>query len=158
MKTEVGYPEERAASGWRLECQVHFARVGNGRKRLKVGGDLRPAVPGAVPRVARLLALAHRFEGLLRSGEIRDHADLASLAGVSRSRVTQIMNLLHLAPEIQESILGLPPTTKGRTPISERDLRPLAATPEWAKQQRMWARLCGRRGLDGVCGGNDRPR
>ena len=125
MKREGGHAEERTTSGWRLEYQVHFARVANGRKRLEVGEEPAPAFPGAVPRVARLLALAHRFEGLLRSGEIKGMVGLAHLAGISLARVTQIMNLLYLAPLIQEAILDLPPTTKGRDPISERDLRPV---------------------------------
>ena len=147
MKGEAGQPEALTGRGYRLEYQVHFAREANGRKRLEVGEGPEPTIPGTVPRVARLLALAHRFEGLLRSGEIRDHANLAYLAGISRARVTQIMKLLYLAPEIQESILDLPPTTKGRDPVSERSLRPLAATPEWPTQRRLWASLWERRGL-----------
>ena len=146
MKGEAGRPEEPTGRGYRFEYRVHFAHVENGRKRLEVGEELGPAPSGAVPRVARLLALAHRFEGLLRSGEIRDHADLAYLAGISRAWVTQIMALLYLAPEIQESILDLPLTTKGRDPVSERALRPLAATPEWPTQRRLWKLLCERRG------------
>jgi len=43
-----------------------------------------------------------RFETLIRSGEVRDYAALARLGHVSRARISQIMNLLHLAPDIQE--------------------------------------------------------
>jgi len=54
------------------------------------------------------LALAHRFESLIRDGEARDYADLARLGHVTPARITQFMNLLSLAPEIQEAILFLP--------------------------------------------------
>ena len=63
---------------------------------------------GPIPRIARLMALAIRFEGLLREGTIRDHAELARLGRVTRARMAQIMRLLNLAPDIQEQILFLP--------------------------------------------------
>ena len=147
MRREEDHPEEPIASAWRLECRVHFTRSADGRKHLAAGEDPPPAGLGTVPRVARLLALAHRFDGLLRSGQIRDSADLAHLADISRARVTQIMKLLYLAPLIQEAVLDLPTTTKGRDPISERDLRPITAIPEWPTQRRLWASLWERRGL-----------
>jgi hypothetical protein len=52
-----------------------------------------------LPRIARLVALAIRFDQLLRSGTVEDYAELAHLGRVSRARVTQIMNLLNLAPD-----------------------------------------------------------
>ena len=100
-----------------------------------------PQVPGAIPRLARLLALAIRFEGLLRSGDVRDYADLARLGQVTRARVTQIMNLLNLAPDIQEHILFMPPTAKVRQALPERRIRFIAAVPDWRKQRRMWQQL-----------------
>jgi hypothetical protein len=56
-------------------------------------------------------------------------------------RVTQIMNLLNLAPDIQEAILFIPRTQSGRDPISERQVRSTVATPDWRKQRRMWSGL-----------------
>lgn len=73
-------------------------------------------VPGPWP-------LAIRFEQLIRDGVARDQADLARLALVSRARVTQIMDLLMLAPDNQEALLFLPPVHQGRDPITERDVR-----------------------------------
>jgi hypothetical protein len=99
------------------------------------------APAGRVPRVARLLALAHRFEKLIRDGEVRDYGELARLGHVTRARVTQIMNLLNLAPDIQEEILGLPAVTTGDDPIRERQLRPIMATLDWNKQRRVWCLL-----------------
>src|ERR1039457_2235181 len=81
---------------------------------------------GRVPRIARLMPLAIKFYGMTREGVVTDYADLARLGLVTRARVTQIMNLLNLAPDIQEQILFLADRTEGRETIAERNLRPLA--------------------------------
>ena len=96
---------------------------------------------GNIPRVAKLLALAIRFEKLVKRGDIQDYADLARLGYVTRARITQIMNLLNLAPDIQEDILFLPNTMKGRDPLLEKDMRPVAAVPHWSRQRKMWAQM-----------------
>jgi len=70
------------------------------------------------------MALALRFEELIRTGAVRDYAELARLGQVSRARITQIMNLLHLAPDIQERILFLPRIQKGRDRIHMESLQP----------------------------------
>ncbi len=101
----------------------------------------RTVEPGNVLRISRLMALAIRFEGLIRRGEVRDYADLARLGYVTRARITQIMNLLNLAPDIQEALLFLPRTIQGRDPIREKDVRPIAAVPHWNRQRAMWATL-----------------
>jgi len=103
--------------------------------------------PGNVPRVARLMALAVHFDGLLRRGEAADYAALARLGQVTRARMSQIMDLLHLAPDIQEVLLFLPRTQNGRDPVTERDLRPIAAEPDWEHQRGAWGQLVERRGL-----------
>ncbi len=100
-----------------------------------------PSLPGRVPRIARLLALALRFEQLLRAGTVRDYVALATLGHVSRARITQIMNLLLLSPQIQEQILFLPRVQSGRDPIPLSQLQPLAATLDWPRQRRMWHQL-----------------
>ena len=51
--------------------------------------------------------------------------------------MTQILNLLHLAPDIQEEILFLPRVTEGKDPIHEKMLRPIAAEVDWARQREM---------------------
>ncbi|HMN97574.1 MAG TPA: hypothetical protein PKC43_06495 [Phycisphaerales bacterium] len=124
----------------RIEFKVHFDTSRRGGKRAVVGE--RPEsvapMPGRTPRVTRLLALAIRFEHLIRDGEVKDLAEIARLGQVTRARVTQIMNLLHLAPDIQEAILALPRVESGRDPITERELRPIAAIPDWRKQRAAW--------------------
>ena len=97
-----------------------------------------PLPPGRVPRVARLMALAIRFQQLLRQRVVADYAALARLGHVSRARVTQIMNLLCLAPDLEETLLFLPSTERGRDPIILRDLQPIAAVLDWREQRRLW--------------------
>jgi hypothetical protein len=89
---------------------------------------------GRLPRITRLMALAIRFDQMLRQKEVKDYAELASLGQVSRARITQIMHLLGLAPDIQEALLFLPAEQTWRDTISEMHLpaRPsgnLLATP-----------------------------
>jgi len=123
---------------------IHFGRAPRGRKELR-RGEAPPAPPppvfGRVPRIARLMALAIRIKRLIDSGEVRDYAELARLGHVTRARVTQIMNLLNLAPDIQEDILFLPPVESGRDPIRELQLRSITLVPDWRKQRRMWREL-----------------
>jgi len=84
------------------------------------------------------MALAIRFDQLIRDGVVADYAELARLGHVTRARMTQIMNLLNLAPEIQEAILFLPPVECGKDPITERDVRPIVAVANWKKQRALW--------------------
>lgn len=127
----------------KMTCRVRFRRDGaGGRTTLEARAeDGPPLPPGRVPRVARLMALAIRLDGLIRAGEIRDQAAVARLGRVSRARVTQIMNLVFLAPDIQEQLLFLPPVTAGRAPVLLRDLQPVAREPDWEKQRELWAAL-----------------
>jgi hypothetical protein len=99
-----------------------------------------PAVrrDGKIPRVTRLLALAIKFQGMVDRGEVPDYADLARLGYVTRARVTQIMNLLNLAPDIQEKILFMPETRNGRDLVTERRMRQIAAVVAWNRQRRVW--------------------
>ncbi len=127
--------------GLTMEYKVHFCPAGHGRKELRTGEAPPEPEPSSVPRVARLMALAIRLEGLLTNREVTDYAELARLGHVTRARITQLMNLTQLAPDVQEAILFLPETGRGRDPITEHDLRPIAAEPLWSKQRRMWSRL-----------------
>ncbi len=127
----------------RIEFKVHFQATRRGKKKAVVGDKpAKTAAPlGSIPRVTRLMALAIRFEQLIRDEEVRDLAEIARLGQVTRARVTQIMNLLHLAPDIQEAILFLPRVEEGRDPVTERDLRPVAALVDWRKQRAAWREI-----------------
>lgn len=88
-------------------------------------------------RVARLLALAHDIEARIEAGEFHDYADVARAHGLTRARLTQVMNLLLLAPPIQEDVLHLE-VLPGREPISERDLRRVLQSLVWEEQVAEW--------------------
>ena len=126
-----------------IEFPVHFTRGAAGRKEVNVGPEpVAPAVEaGRVPRVARLMALAIRFEELVRLGEVESHADLARLGQVTRARISQIMDLLCLASDIQEEILFLPLMERERDAISEHELRVVCAVADWREQRRRWREL-----------------
>jgi DNA-binding transcriptional regulator YdaS (Cro superfamily) len=126
--------------------EVHFARRGN--RKQAVDGAAKPQVEdtGRVPRVSRLMALAIRFDRLLREGVVANQSELARLCQVTQPRMTQIMNLLHLAPEIQEALLcGL--QLAGRDSVTERHLRPIAGEVHWERQLKGWRELSGMRRL-----------
>ena len=126
-----------------VECSIHFQRRGRGScKQVRVGEQpAAPPAPGRVPRLARFMALAIRFDQLIADGTVTDYAALARLAHVSRARITQIMNLLMLAPDIQEAILFLPRVKLGRDPLHLRQLQQIALVPDWRKQRRLWQAL-----------------
>ena len=119
---------------------VHLHHGRGRRKVLQEGPGPDPLAEslGRVPRISRLMALAIRLEKLVRAGEVADYADVARLGHVTRARVTQIMNFLCLAPDIQEEILFLPPTGRGRDPIREHHIRPILRILDWRKQRKMW--------------------
>lgn len=96
---------------------------------------------GRFPRVAQVLALALQFQEMIDTGEVRGYADLARLGCVSRERISQIMILTWLAPDIQQAILMLPPTPGGRFPICEDMLHPIARIPLWDEQRALWCKL-----------------
>lgn len=123
----------------RVQAKLHFRRGPAGRKVAEAGAA--PPVPtteGRVPRIARLLALAHRFDALIAEGKVRDYADLARLGHVTRARVTQITNMLGLAPDMQEEILCSSPTVAGDDWVTERQIRQVAAELDWVRQRVLW--------------------
>lgn len=93
---------------------------------------------GRFPRITQVLALALHFQEMIDRGEIHQHADLARLGCVSRERISQMMVLTWLAPDIQEAILTLPQVPGGRYPVSEGTLRKVARLPFWEDQRAQW--------------------
>lgn len=140
-----------ATSSVTVTTQVHFrvGRCGNRSMRVGPATPPRPSGSGRVPRIARLMALAVRLERLIQNGGVSTQAELAEVGHVTRARVTQIMNLLHLAPDIQEALLDLPRVVGGKDPVTERDLRPIAAEIDWDVQRGMWAAVRERAGQAG---------
>lgn len=107
------------------------ARVKRRRRQL---AERRPA------RVARRLALAHRIAADIEAGRYKDYADVARRHGLTRARLTQLMNLLLLAPDIQEEVLALE-FPVGREPVTERTLRRVLASLCWEDQRAAWGEV-----------------
>jgi hypothetical protein len=120
----------------------HFRDGKSSSHSTKIGD---PPSSGRTPQISRLMALAIRFDLLVCDGEVADQAELARLGNVSRARITQIMNLLNLAPEIQEDILHLSRSGHGQPSDSKRSIRVIATLPQWAAQRQMLNRQKRRR-------------
>lgn len=111
-----------------VEIEITLTRTN--RRRVAPAADLP-----RVPRTARLMALAIKFQGMVDRGEVQDYADLARLGYVTRARLTQIMNLLLLAPELQEALLFHEGT---QALTGERYLRAVTSKVSWQEQRRLW--------------------
>ena len=96
---------------------------------------------GRLPRITQVVALALHFQEMLRRGDAKDYADLARLGAVTRERMSQIMKLQWLAPDIQQDILYLPPTPAARYTISETAIRKIANILSWTRQRHDWLEL-----------------
>jgi len=131
-RTCVGGWLPTAASSGRILADVPVAA----RRPTSPSGKLKE------PPIVRQLALAEEFRSLLVSGAVRNQAGLAHLTGLTRARVTQIMNLLKLAPEIRAYLRGL----SGQPPkewATERKLRGLTALSPTAQMDAARCRLPG---------------
>ena len=119
-------------------CLVMHKQNKRGRTVLRSGArpEVKECVPtGRIPRISRLMALAIHFQKLLSDGVVQDYADIARLTGVTRARVTQIMNMTLLAPEIQEIILFLPNIQDDKNGMSEKRMRSILIDPTWESQK-----------------------
>jgi hypothetical protein len=120
----------------KINFAVPFRRVRTVRT-VSVASPTEPQ--GRAPRISRLLALAHKLDAMVRSGEIGDYAQLARLGHISPARLTQIMVLRHLAPAIQEYILFL--TAADARFITELALRKIAREPRWDRQRELFEQI-----------------
>ena len=117
--------------------KFHIAREGLGRKRFREGEEAaKPA--GRVQRVSRLMALAIECDRLISDGVIKNQSELAHYAQVTTARMTHIMWLTNLDPEIQEAILFLPRIDSGPDTVKEIEVRRIAQVMEWGVQREMW--------------------
>jgi hypothetical protein len=129
---------------------VSFETQRKGQRVLTTEKQSAPLPEGRIPRISRLLALAHHFERLVVTGVVKDYAELARLGNVSRARITQIMNLLLLAPDIQEAILFLPKTIMGHDPIKLKHLQAVALEMDWGRQRERWETIQSQFAIDRV--------
>src|SRR6266853_5353327 len=110
----------------KIEFTVPFRRVPAPRT---LAVEPAPEPQGRPPRIARLMALAHKLDALVRTGAVSGYVELARLGQISPARLTQIMALLHLAPSIQEYLLFL--SAGDARFITESELRKVAREPRW---------------------------
>ncbi len=148
---------DQSDGGVRVTFKAHLGNGRAGHKRIRKGRSPRKPKEDAppIPRIARLLALAHHFDDLIRDGIVRDYAEIARLMGVSRAHVTHIMDLLFLAPDIQEEILFSTAGPEGGTGVSSKHIRRVVAEAEgtssgtpgrtYTRLQCSSARRCGTR-------------
>ena len=106
-----------------------------------MGGRRVPPPLPRIPRVTRLMALAIKFQDMVDRGEVRDYADIARLGHVTRARMSQIMNLLLLAPDIQAELLRPGDGAVTTAGVPERDLRAVARLVLWSEQRKVWDEL-----------------
>jgi hypothetical protein len=95
-----------------------------------------------IPLISRLMALTIKFQDMVDRGEVRDYADLARLGYVSRARITQIMNLLNLAPQLQDNMM-LDPKQAAAISASESQLRKITSLVLWQDQLDAWEQISG---------------
>lgn len=124
--------------GQTLEMEITIDLVKGRRGNRRSAATPKAPDPPRISRIARLMALAIKFQDMVDRGEVRDYADLAQLGYVSRARITQIMNLLLLAPDIQERLLD---GVLRQSVTSERHLRPVLRSLDWAAQRALFAEL-----------------
>ena len=124
----------------RIEYTLKRSRTSRRRPRSET--TTAPLSP-ALPRITRLMALAIKLDGLMRGPEAPSNSELAKIGRVSRSRITQILNLLLLAPDLQERLLFLAPAVKGRQRVCESKIRKLTAEYDWELQRARFERLFG---------------
>ena len=122
-----------------VETLLHKKRDGK-RIVLADGKAPQPKRPpiGRLPRITRYMALAIYYEDLIRKGHVYDYAEIATLGHVTRARVTQIMNLRLLAPDIQEELITLDRVIKGRDSLSLRQFQTIALDNDWRSQRKQW--------------------
>jgi hypothetical protein len=122
-----------------IEATFFSGRGARGRKLLHGNAPATASASARIPRIARLMALAIRLDRLVGSGEVANQAELAQLGHVSRARISHIMNLLLLAPDIQETLLFLTEEDVGPEGLHLRQLQSIAVVPSWRRQRRLWA-------------------
>jgi hypothetical protein len=125
--------------------EVSFFRSGGGQAKTRFVDTQAAAPPSTRPlRAAEMLAVAYQMDRMIETGIVRDRAEMARATGFDDSRISQIMNLMWLAPEIQEAVL-LAEIADGRDWITAKDLLPVARCSSWAEQRRRFERRRRRR-------------
>ena len=129
-----------------VKRKLNVQIVARGRKTIRPhdansDNSSKPKPPARIPRISRLMALAIHYQEMLRTGEANDMIELSRRAKVSQPRMSQIMALNLLAPDIQTALLDLPPQSKGKPFLHEKRIRPITAMLEWTEQRVAWQQI-----------------
>jgi hypothetical protein len=116
-----------------LKLKVSFRSC---RRRGSESGESRATEPSSL---ARQIALAHFIEERIESGELASYAEAAERLGLTRARLSQVVDRILLAPTIQEAVL------LGSPRVTERGARAACAEHAWGAQAE---RIGARRGRD----------
>jgi hypothetical protein len=122
-----------ATSGTMVTGKLHRVRKGH-TKRFVEALPLATAPVRRPARLAIMLALAHKIQQAIDRGIVRNRAEVARRLGLTRARLTQLLDLIWLAPEIQEQIL-FAESVDGQEPTTERALRAVAHAGTWSGQR-----------------------
>lgn len=79
------------------------------------------------------------LQSAIDRGIVADRAAVARKLGLTRARVTQLLDLLLLAPDLQRAVLVLE-AVDGTEPMSERALRAVAHAGSWMEQRETYRR------------------
>ena len=124
-----------------IQAKFQTSTVARGQQRIASPKKPRPARQPRTPHITKLMALAIRLDDLVATGQVKDQAEIARTAGITRACVTQIMNLNQLSPAIQSDLLSLPAMQLAETSITEREARTMSTVICWRKQGQLWNRL-----------------
>ena len=137
-KVMTAQPDRDWADGMSVQVEVSLPERQRARKvphQARQSPVAPRPTPPRIPRITRLMALAIKFQDMVDRGEVRDYADFARLGYITRARVSQIMNLTLLAPDIQAEILFEPFWS-----LREKHLRDIASEVNWSEQRGRYSR------------------
>lgn len=119
----------------RLTCAMKLSSL----NRPNSQASITRRTAARLPTVVRLLVLAHQIDEVLAAGRVESYAEVAMQLGISRARLSQIMKLLTLAPDIQERILTADASILSF--LTERTLRPVLRHADWSHQRKHFTEL-----------------
>ncbi len=123
--------------------KVHFT-VGRSAQKVMNSGESQVQVmpvPGRIPRITRWMALAIQLQLRIEKGELTNQAAIARAGEVTRARLSQLMSLNHLAPDLQELLLFLQRVIRGADPIQMRQVISITKVSDWNEQRSLWQHL-----------------
>jgi hypothetical protein len=128
----------RTNTDGRTVISASFFRTTRDRVHFTEAPPVAPEPVRRPAKVAQQLALAHHLQNAIDRGAVADRTTIALRLGVTKARITQLMDLTLLAPDLQDQVLTME-AVDGVEPMSERALRKVAQIREWREQRRAWA-------------------